>query len=269
MSGQSTLRLELPVITGAATHVGLVRSVNEDNLAVIAQAGLWCVADGVGGLDSGSLASAIVAEAMQGVHPQADLAALVDTVGGAVETANRRVRQVIAERAGQMMGSTVAALMVHGGNFAALWSGDSRVYRVSDGGIAQVTRDHTEAQELIESGMLTIEQARAWPRRNVITQAVGVSEAATFDIERGEAAAGDRFVLCSDGLTNHVTDEEIRDTVLRTTPQTACDDLIRMTLERGATDNVTVIVVHVKATNVQAASQQTIAANATAAAGGS
>jgi serine/threonine protein phosphatase PrpC len=254
MTGQSTLRLDLPVITGAATHVGLVRSVNEDNLAVLPQSGLWCVADGVGGLDCGSLASSIVAEALSRVHAQVDLPALERAVRGGVEDANRHVRDVIAERDGQMMGSTIATLMIHGGCFAALWSGDSRIYRICDGSIIQVTRDHTEARELIESGLLTVEQAKVWPRRNVITQAIGVSDDVTFDIERGDAAAGDRFVLCSDGLTNHVSDEEIRDAVLRATPQTACDDLIRKTLERGATDNVTVIVVHVKATTAARAS---------------
>jgi serine/threonine protein phosphatase PrpC len=153
---------------------------------------------------------------------------------------------MIAQRDGQMMASTVAALMLHGLEYAVLWSGDSRVYLVNDGEMRQVTRDHTEAQELIESGMLTAEEAKTWPRRNVITRAVGVMDELEFDLVRGEVAAGDRFVLCSDGLTNHVSDDEIRDTVLRTTPQTACDELIRLTLDRGATDNVTVIVVHVK-----------------------
>jgi serine/threonine protein phosphatase PrpC len=234
--------------------VGLVRSVNEDNLAVMPQLGLWCVADGVGGLDCGSLASSIVAEAMSHVDPQADLPALEQAVRSSVNGANRRVREVIAERDGQMMGSTIATLLIHGGSFLALWSGDSRVYHICDGVIMQVTRDHTEAQELIESGLLTVEQAKVWPRRNVITQAIGVSDDVSFDVERGETSAGDRFVLCSDGLTNHVSDEEIRDIVLRSTPQTACDELIRKTLERGASDNVTVIVVHVKATTAARAS---------------
>ena len=111
------------------------------------------------------------------------------------------------------------------------------------GEIRQVSRDHTEVQELVDSGTVSAAEARNWPRRNVITRAVGIFDEPELDLVQGELKSGDTFVLCSDGLTGPVEDAEIHSSIASRSPQAACDALIDMALERGASDNVTVIVV--------------------------
>ena len=112
-----------------------------------------------------------------------------------------------------------------------------------DGTIQQWTRDHTEVQDLLSSGAITAEQARTWPRRNVVTRALGVVDKAELEVRYGTLRPNDLFVLCSDGLYNHVEDDEILAFMAERSPQQAADFLVRTTVERGASDNVTVLVV--------------------------
>jgi protein phosphatase len=107
----------------------------------------------------------------------------------------------------------------------------------------QITRDHSEVQGLVDQGVLTPEEGRTWPRRNVITRAIGVSADPGLEIEKGVLADGDIFVICSDGLTTHVSDSEIHEQVATRRSQGACDDLVALSLQRGGNDNITVIVV--------------------------
>jgi protein phosphatase len=141
-----------------------------------------------------------------------------------------------------VIGATIAALLAWEGYYACVWSGDSRVYLVRHGAIQQVSRDHTEVAELVAEGLLSAEEARTWPRRNVITRAVGVRKDLDLEVVQGVLEKGDIFVICSDGLTAHVTDSEILDHAVANAPQGACDALVALTIERGATDNVTVVV---------------------------
>jgi serine/threonine protein phosphatase PrpC len=146
---------------------------------------------------------------------------------------------------GATIGSTVAALLAIDGRFACFWSGDSRVYLVRDGVISQLSRDHTEVQELLDRGMITQVEATTWARKHVITRAVGVGDEIIVDYQQGELRLNDVFVLCSDGLTAHVSDAEIEDAVIANAPQAACEELISKVLKRGGTDNVTVIAMRV------------------------
>jgi protein phosphatase len=139
------------------------------------------------------------------------------------------------------IGATLVALLVHGNDYACIWSGDSRIYLLRDGKLVQQTRDHTELMMLLDSGAITPEEAVNWPRKNVITRAIGVRETPECDLVTGKLALGDVFILCSDGLTEHLSDEDIREHAERFSPKEACDAMIRLTLERGAKDNVTVI----------------------------
>jgi len=229
--------------TGAVSHAGRVRSHNEDNLVVRPEYGLWAVADGMGGHQNGAMASATVAASLSAVGQAASAAELLDRLERSVVEANAELRRKIREHDGATMGATLAVLLAHGRHFACVWCGDSRVYLVRSGQITQVTRDHTEAQDMIERGLLTVEEARTWPRRHVITRAIGVHDRPELDIDHGELEGDDVFVLCSDGLTDHVRDEEILRATVTAGSQAACDALLSLTLERGATDNVTVIVV--------------------------
>jgi protein phosphatase len=233
---------------GAATHVGKVRSHNEDSYLVqphhgLTDSGVFAVADGMGGHDAGDLASQTVIEELQTIGVPATAAAFLANCEERIVAANSRLRRIAAERGSDLIGSTVAVLLVYEHYYACVWSGDSRVYRVRDEEIEQITIDHTEAQELIASGKLTPEQARTWPRRNVITRAIGVHDEPELEMTHGLLLPGDTFLLCSDGLTAHVEDREILACVTERKPQQACEALVALTLDRGAVDNVTVVVV--------------------------
>ncbi len=229
--------------SAAATHVGKVRTQNEDNFIARPEIGLWCVADGMGGHDAGGLASAVVVELLRELAPPASPAELLKACEETLFEANRSIRAIAAERRLQTIGTTVVLLLVASNYFACLWSGDSRVYRVRRGVIEQISRDHSEVQEMIDSGALSEADARNWPRRNVITRAIGVFEEPELELRHGEVEAGDTFVLCSDGLTGHVEAAEIASYVVSTKAEISCGQLIDLTLERGASDNVTVAVV--------------------------
>jgi protein phosphatase len=229
--------------TGMATDPGKVRQENEDHCLALPEIGLWVVADGMGGHEAGALASATVVQSLESIGSPVSAPDLLARFEDRVLRANARLKEIANERGGIVIGSTVAVVLIHDAYYACLWSGDSRIYLVRNGEITQVSRDHTEVQELIEKGLLTREEARTWPRRNVITRAIGVNDDPELDLEHGLLQPGDTFVICSDGLTGHVEDHEILDRVSKLDPQGACDALIGLTLERGATDNVTVVVV--------------------------
>jgi protein phosphatase len=142
-----------------------------------------------------------------------------------------------------LIGTTVAVLLVYQEFYACVWSGDSRIYRIRDLAIEQLTVDHSEVQQLVAEGRLTAAEARTWPRRNVVTRAIGVYESPELEIVSGVLEPGDIFVICSDGLTAHVEDREILAVAARNPPQRACDLLVALTLDRGASDNVTVVAV--------------------------
>jgi protein phosphatase len=228
---------------GAATHVGKVRQQNEDNYLVSTASGLWAVADGMGGHRAGDLASLTVVDELKRIPPPSSAAELLASCEARIVDANDRLRQITGEAPDHVVGTTLAVLLVYEESFACIWAGDSRIYRIRGSGIEQLSVDHTEAQELIADGTLTVEEARSWPRRNVITRAIGVIDDLELEITNGTLDDGDIFVICSDGLTTHVKDREILAVTRDYPPQRACDFLVRMTLDRGATDNVTVIVV--------------------------
>ena len=237
--------LSFPFDSYGVSHKGRVRSLNEDNFLVEPESGLWLVADGMGGHHAGEVASASIVEhlAHMGIASSApDLRARFED---RLARAHREIRKLSAS-SGETIGSTVAALLAIDGRFACVWSGDSRVYLVRQHVIHQVSRDHTEAQDLLDRGVITESEALSWPRKNVITRAVGVSEEVSLDIEQGEILAGDIFVLGTDGLTAHVDDDEIRAAVIAAPPREACETLLETVLARGGTDNVTIIVVRMR-----------------------
>ena len=228
--------------TGAATHAGMVRTRNEDGLLARPEVGLWAVADGMGGHDDGDVASALVIDSLGTIGSTSSAAELLAQCEDRVAAAHGQLVE-IGRRNGGIVGTTIAILLIHESDYACVWSGDSRIYLVRDGGITLQSRDHTEVQDLVSEGLLTPDEARNWPRKNAITRAVGVSADLELEIRNGTLQTGDRLVLCSDGLTGHVEDHEILREAGAGDVQQACDALIALTLARGATDNVTVIVV--------------------------
>ena len=228
--------------TGAATHVGRVREHNEDSYLARPDAGIWAVADGMGGLDAGELASATVIQALDSIEAPRSAAELLAWCEQRVVAANSTLYELGRRRRG-LIGTTIAVLLTHERHFACVWSGDSRIYLVRNGRIALQSRDHTEVQEMISEGRLSPAEARRWPGRHIVTRAIGVHTAPELEIKDGVLQTADAFILCSDGLTAHVEDGEILELVVNRGAQHACDALVDLTLSRGAADNVTVVVV--------------------------
>ncbi len=228
---------------GAATHVGKVRRQNEDSFLVRPEPGIWAVADGMGGHAAGDVASQTVIAELSTIAGVTSAAELLASCEERIVRANVRLKDIADHKGGIVIGSTVAVLLTHHLHYACVWSGDSRIYRARGDIIDQLTIDHTEVQELVAKGQLTREEARTWPRRNVITRAIGVHDDPELEIAYGTLEPGDVFVICSDGLTGHVEDHEILGIVSDCPPQRACDRLVELTLDRGAADNVTVVVV--------------------------
>jgi protein phosphatase len=229
--------------SGAASDVGKVRSHNEDAFLVSPESGVWAVADGMGGHEGGRLASTTVVGALRKIAGPAPIDELLVQCREQLGLANRKLLAVASERRGMIVGATVAAVLVDDAAYACVWSGDSRVYLIRGSTIAQLSRDHTEVAELVAEGVLSEEEAQTWPRRNVVTRAIGVLPEVEIEITRGGLETGDVFVICSDGLTTHVSDPEILEHVLGNGAQSACDALVAQTIQRGATDNVTVVMV--------------------------
>lgn len=228
--------------TGAATDAGKVRAENEDSFLVLPGCGVWAVADGMGGHEAGSLASAVVVDSLKRIAEPVSVTDLLTRCRERLANANSRLLEIAEERGGIVLGATVAVLLAYEGYYACVWSGDSRIYLVRQGKIQQLSHDHTEVAELLAEGVLTAEEAQTWPRRNVITKAIGVYHDLDVEIAQGVLEKDDVFVICSDGLTIHVTDQEILDIARAHPPQAACDALVALTNERGALDNVTVIM---------------------------
>lgn len=232
---------------GVQSHTGLVRTVNEDGYLVHDGIGLYVVADGMGGHQDGKFASETVIRDLAGIGTPASAADLLERFERSILSANAAIRAHAVRNGGGHVGTTVAALLIHGTSFAVVWCGDSRIYRIRDGRPELLTHDHTEVQQLLDSGVLSREEAKTWPRGHILTRAIGAEDTPELDLDTGEIAPGDVFVLCSDGLTAHVEDGELAHLANGSDAQASCDGLVETVLSRGARDNVTVVVVRVRA----------------------
>lgn len=226
----------------ALTDKGRARAENEDNFLSKPSVGLFAVADGMGGHAGGATASAAVVDALGRIERQGSAAELRRRCEDSLDAAHREICDEAARRGVGLMGSTVVALLTFDQYYACLWAGDSRAYLLRGGDAVQITRDHTEAARLVSEGRLSAEEARHWPRRHVITRAVGAGGALVLDFVSGELCPDDMFVLCSDGLTCHVDADEIGRFAAGRRAEDACRDLVDLALRRGGSDNVTVLV---------------------------
>ena len=225
------------------SHVGAVRKVNEDALVSRPEIGLFAVADGMGGQGSGDVASAKGAAALAAAPAPRSAPAFLADFEARVVAANAEMRALARAKGAHLIGTTLAALLIHDSHYACVWCGDSRVYLLRDGDLTRLTRDHSEVQDLLDRGLIDEDEARVWPRRNIVTRALGVSETPELEIVDGPVRLGDRFLLCSDGLTGHVTDPELRVLMAGADLAMAARELIDLTLRRGAKDNVTAVLV--------------------------
>lgn len=228
----------------AMTDRGRVRQQNEDSIAAYPEFGVWAVADGMGGHEAGDVASQIIADELASlgvpISAQDQRARMLERI----DRAHQRILAHSRERGLGGAGSTVAALLLYDAELACVWAGDSRVYLMREGLLTPLTRDHSEVAMMVAAGTMTQDQARTAPRRNVITRAIGIGQMAQPETASGVIKDGDRFILCSDGLTEHLADKEIAGFAGRPfNAQETASALISETLMRGARDNVSVIVV--------------------------
>ena len=235
----------LEVVVGSASDVGHRRQRNEDG--VLAEGSVFVVADGMGGHAAGDVASRLVIEAFRPLAPRDDLRAA--DVLAALRTANADMLQSSAKHPEQSgMGTTATGLVVVQAGGQPHWAvfniGDSRVYRYLDDELQQVSVDHSEVQELLDAGMISPDEARAYPRRNVVTRSLGHDPMPQVDLWVVPQQPGERFVICSDGLTDEVEDSVIADVMARgEDPQRTAQSLVEAALSAGGRDNVTAIVV--------------------------
>lgn len=230
------------------THVGLVRKVNEDAVLARSDIGLWAVADGMGGHDAGDFASRSIVERLSRLARPEDGQTLLSAVRDALGEVNLMLWQEAHRRiSSSMIGSTVVVLLAHGSGYACLWAGDSRAYLLSRGTLRQLTRDHSLVQQLVEVGAISEEAAHSHPDGNVVTRAVGAAPSLQLDLIEGPILEGDLLLLCSDGLTKLVLNDELAAVLERCELSEAVDALLQLCLDRGARDNVSLILVRAEA----------------------
>ena len=233
--------------SGSATHVGQVRSNNQDSFLVLADADLYGVADGMGGHNGGEVASAMAVENLQ-EHAGA---ATLENLKQAARIGNRAIfEKAGAEPELHGMGTTLCAVRVvpgpEGDEIAWINVGDSRVYLFRDDNLIQLSRDHSLVEDLLRDGQLTEDEAKVHPKRNIITRALGIDVDVDVDGSTVIPFNGDRFLLCSDGLFGEVSADQISSVLRRLSdPTEAAEELVRLANEAGGRDNITVVIVEV------------------------
>ena len=234
------------------TDKGAVRTQNQDGFYLDVPSehlAVGVVCDGMGGAKAGNIASLIAVEtfvdALQGMQPDGDgEAGPAAVLSRAAETANTAVyHRAVTDPDCRGMGTTMVAALVVEQTAYLLNIGDSRAYHINEDGITRLTRDHSVVEDLVARGDLTPEQARSHPQKNLITRALGTSSRVKADLFQETVSPGDAILLCSDGLVNQVTDQEIcQEIQAGGTAQEICQRLVTRTLDSGAPDNVTVVL---------------------------
>lgn len=222
----------------AQSVAGRVRGHNEDAVLCLPELGLWAVADGMGGHECGEVASALALDTLR----QSVVAG--SGLESSIHAAHQAILAAVQEEGGRRMGSTVVAVRFVDADYEVAWIGDSRAYRISLDGIERLTRDHSWVQAMIDAGELSLAEARQHPRRNIVTQCLGQGEQA-LEVGRvqGSLAPGELLLLCSDGLTGELTDEQIQDVCAgAATLDELVDELIGLANRLGGKDNISCIV---------------------------
>ncbi len=232
----------------ACTDVGAVRKINEDSMLAKPERGLWAVADGMGGHSAGDRASQLVVARLEALELSDRMSLAIDAVDDALVASNTALRELAEVEHKRTIGCTAAAIVIRGQHLAALWAGDSRVYRHRRGdGLSQLTQDHAMVEQLVSQGVLSREEAERHPQANLITRAVGAANVLFVDVELFELLPGDTLMICSDGLYKEVDTAEIGELLADDAQSDPARALVDLALSRRARDNTTVIVVKVEA----------------------
>ena len=235
------------------THQGYFRQRNEDALLVQPERGLWVVCDGMGGHQAGDYASSWIIERLGEVDLPARIGGMVNTLKSSLSECNRHLREYSRTHDLGQIGSTVALLVVHSDRALVLWAGDSRVYRLRDGKIRQMTEDHSYAREVEKNTGQPMDHGQ--PGAQAITRAVGASDELQLDCLVLEARPGDAWLLCSDGVSGAVTSGEML--ALLEASEDPSRALVERALENESRDNCTAISVHIQDSHLSAPSSST------------
>ncbi|MDP3495566.1 MAG: serine/threonine-protein phosphatase [Hyphomonadaceae bacterium] len=228
--------------SSALTNTGCVRKLNRDAILERSKVGLWALADGMGGDQSSGIGAAIIVRALAQLDTFDSAFNARRAVRGALTKVNLQLLTRALEERLENVGASVVALLARDDSYACLWTGTSRGYVFRSGKLMRLSRDHTRAQELMDAGQLTREQAAQQPDLQQATRAIGANTRLDIEATNGDLRTGDRFLLCSDGLSV-VGEADIALALALASPQQAASRLIEDALEAGAPDNVSVIVV--------------------------
>ena len=229
------------------TNVGKVRDHNEDAMLDRADIGLWVVADGMGGHAAGDVASQMIVDALNEIHGDNTLDRCIDEIEDQLTQVNENL--IFLAQGGKkrkMIGSTVVLMLAYESYCIYIWAGDSRMYRLRNKQLRQITTDHSQVEQYVEQKLISREEALWHPHGNMITRAVGATNTLFLDMDIQEMQSKDRYMLCSDGLTKHVYDLEFEDMLKKGNAESVCTDLIDMALSRGGEDNVTAIIIDIE-----------------------
>jgi len=231
--------------SSAVTDPSTARAHNEDSYVNRPDLGIWVVADGAGGHQSGDVAARLVTDMIGAVPGGLSSADLIAEVRLRIEQAHDSLRAEAARQGGNaVLATTLVMLLGHRNHYTCFWIGDSRAYLLRDGRLSRLTRDHSLVQDMVDLGMISDADAYAHPRANVITRAVGVGNAsAELDKVSGLLKVHDRFLLCSDGLSKSLPEDKIARILATASPPAA--SLVAAALKAGAHDNVTAVAVEV------------------------
>ncbi len=233
------------LISDAQSHKGLVRKLNEDACLDMADSGVWVVADGMGGHAAGDIASQTVVDSIR-IAVQKAAEPSVHVLTTALHQANAELYRYSEQHlSGNTAGSTVVVLLIDKWHYHFMWAGDSRGYILRNGTLRQLTRDHSQVNDMVDEGLLSSAEAETHELANVITRAVGVDKDVAVDVVSGVWQSGDLFLLCSDGLNKELTDAEISQYLTHANLAEANRALLHSALVAGARDNVTCVLVRV------------------------
>jgi len=238
------------ILAFGKTDTGLIRKNNEDSFLVDSKMGFCAVADGMGGAAAGEVASSIfihTASQCLSEPGQSSPDRISTLVQKTFSTANQRILEhVQANPEHKGMGCTAELLAIYENGFVLGHMGDSRTYRMRDSELKQLSKDHSLVQDQLDQGLITSEQAHKHPHRNVILRAVGISESVSLDVIRGKTYPGDIFLLCSDGLTDMISDESMLKELTAHEDLPGCvDSLIDLAKQAGGKDNITVVMARI------------------------
>ncbi|HUN86917.1 MAG TPA: protein phosphatase 2C domain-containing protein [Terracidiphilus sp.] len=233
--------------SSAMTDAGPKRDHNEDTYVERPDIGLWAVADGAGGHESGELAAAMLRDALQTMPPGLQEPELIAEAVARIQFVHRALREEAARRSPySLVAATLVVLIGSDDHYVCLWAGDARAYLLRDGKLQQLTRDHSLVQELIDAGVISRDQAATHPRANIITRAVGSDEQdVALDRTEGILRKGDLFLLCCDGVFKTLPDDTLNQLLATERRGSLADAVIRAAVAANASDNVTAVTIDV------------------------